>query len=144
MRMLKEWGFVISLMPEIDNCMRSMRRFLNFIDSGARKIDFREPLGITGVMYNSCYVADGTIIYPVRIRRLERVGGIRGPISSMRMMNWQLEKIKLTYRVYTEKGIYYIRLCDFSGVTKSIFDDLLEGAKSLSELRNEPLRSASI
>ncbi len=144
MRMLKKWSFAITMMPEMDNSMKSMRRFLDFIDSGKKKIDFRDPIGITGELYGSKAICDGTIVYPVRIRRIERVEGFRGLIASFRVMIWQFERVEEIYRVYTKRGIYYIKLCDYSDDTKAIFDDLLEGAKKLDELRCEPFRVASI
>lgn len=144
MRMLKKWSFAISMMPEMDNSMKSMRRFLDFIDSGMRRVDFRDPIGITGELYGSNFICDGTIVHPMRIRRIERTKRFRGLITSFRVMVWQFERIEETYRVYTEKGVFYIRLCDFSDDTKVIFDDLLEGAKRLEELRSEPFRVATI
>lgn len=144
MRMLKKWGFAISMTPEMDNSMNSIRRFLGFIDSGMKRMDFRDPIGITGELYGSNFICDGTIVHPMRIRRIERTEGFRGLITSFRVMIWRFEEIEETYRVYTEKGVFYIRLCDFSDDTRVIFDDLLEGAKKLDELRSEPFRVASI
>lgn len=61
--------------------------------------------------------------------------------DSLYVMAWQLTKVKEVYRVYTDKGIYHIKVRDMSADTLAILNDLLEGVGSLEKLRMGPVTS---
>lgn len=139
-RRLKDWRFTIDYLSENDDCIRALRRIIGLIDGTSRKVDIPESLGIIGAVYGSENTADGVIIEPVKIHRVERMG-LRGPIDALRIVAWKLSQVKETYRVYTSAGIYYISFCDCAYETELVLNDTLEDVSSFDEFQVEPMRA---
>lgn len=139
-RWLKDWRFTVDYLSDSDECIEAFRRILGLVDGAYQKIDIQEPLGIAGAIYGSENNADGVIIEPVKVHRIERIG-LRSPLDALCIVAWKLDLVREIYVVYTSAGVYYMRLCDCAHETKLAFDDMLEGASSFDEFQVEPTRA---
>lgn len=146
MKWLKHWKIVIYAFYDEEEVFRGMHKIESLISGSVREIDIPERIGITGVLCDSDgnWINGADYVEPMRVRKIERSHRRRRFFDSVYVMEWKLTKVKEIYKVYTNEGVYCIRVNDMSADTLVILNDLVDGVDSLEKFRVEPIRSFNI
>lgn len=121
MEHLMNWNFTTIPGTSRGECVRCLRNFIYFVDSGILEKEIDGALGLAGEMPN------GEVVKTRRIKKIEKTRFFRGPINGLMVMAWELKKVREVYRVTTDDDReYYIRLCEAKAEMISVLNQVFE------------------